>query len=58
MESFNFYLRGFSTRYSAVPNGQTYDIFAGDDKVTFFEAGELRSMIDRQVIVKAYEEVQ
>lgn len=57
LEGFQFYLRGFSTRYQAIPNEQCYDIFAGDEKVTFFEAGELRSMIERQVIVKAYEEV-
>lgn len=58
MDSFNFYLRGFRTKYQAIPNEQCYDIYVGNDKVTFFEAGELRSMIDRQVIVKAYEEVQ
>ena len=58
MESFDFYLRGFRTKYRAVPTGQTYEIFAGDEKVTFFEAGEMTNMLMSQKIVKAYEEVQ
>lgn len=56
MNTFDFYLRGFSTRYTAVPREQTYAIFAGEeDTGLYYEQGYMTSMMERQVIVKVFD---
>lgn len=62
MNEFQFYMNGFSTRYTAVPGEQCYAIYAtsrdGNREFTglHYEHGELKLMLERQVILKAFEE--
>lgn len=62
MIQFDFYLRGFNTRYSALPTEQCYQIYAtsrdGNREFTglHYEHGELKLMLEQNVIVMAYDE--
>lgn len=55
-DSFNFYLRGFRTKYKAIPTEQAMSIYAGEEYVTHFDHAELASMLSRGHIVLAREE--
>lgn len=57
MNGFDFYMNGFKTRYTAQVHGQVYRIFAGKkDTGIHYEHGELKSLMERQVILKAFDE--